>query len=262
MECVGAVKSGKETMGWRVSSAIALTIVGASAAGGQSQRPLNEVFISPAIMQPSYGAQSRRDATNSPPSDGYPSPAIPVALSADERRSVHAVSEGAPGVLPCAGEPFYVWRPTVRVNPWALSSITGPDAGMFVFGTGDVGFRYTRESSSYYSARPSYGYGGWTRSYASSSAYSYGNSTRALSSSAYYQRSTGYQWGSSGYGYSQLTWSTYSAGNALWAYPWLREVYGPFLRGRVQAEPASGTWRMPDAACYTRDPRGNVVVIP
>jgi hypothetical protein len=143
-----------------------------------------------------------------------------------------------------------------------LRSITGPDAGMFVFGTGDTELRYTRQT--YYSTRPPYISGGYTRSYGTYSTYSYGSSMRASSWSTSYERNTGYQWGT-GYEYSQsggLSWSGSSVGYALWAYPWLREMYGPYARGRIQAEPVSGTWQMPATACYTRDQSGNVVVIP
>ena len=272
-----------------LGGAVVIGIIGASAgaqspavlgasAGAESTPPrLTLDGLAPShIVQPSYGSASRWFSTANRSADGFPAPAIPVVLTAAERSFVNSGGEEY-SVQPCAGEPFFVYQPSIPVPYWAIRSLFGPDAGMW------PPSRLDGIPTSYYASSAEYRSSSITRSYVSRSYTAY----RPLPSyyspayTTYTAYSSWYPWSTySGGWYSSDGWyrssgwaeyrestswtysvSTYRSSFGWFGYPWGSIGYWPYRRPRLQPVPTNGHWELPDGPCYTRDQRGQVMVI-
>jgi hypothetical protein len=256
----------------RLIGAIALTAVGWAAAAAQGPALHMDAVVSSLIVQPSYGSLSHWFSTASRSVDGFPAPAIPVVLTDAERSYVNSGGDEYT-VQPCAGEPFFVYQPSTPIPYWAWRSLFGPDAGMWPPSRVDgMPYGYYASTSEYRTTTFASGY--YARSYSVYRSVPF--TTGYVSYPTWYPWSSWYPtnaWyrggGWSGGDYREWTRSTYEVSTyrsysgsyyAPFIYSWSRFGYRPF-RPRLMPDPVIGSWRLPDGPCYTRDPRGQVIVI-
>jgi len=259
---------------------IALTMAVASATDVPAQTiQLSGAMALPLIRQPSRNAPARGN-------EEFPAPAIPTVLTREEQAVLDSSFANEDGIQACAGEPFYVSLPSPRWRDrWALAGLTGAAAGIVPMGwTSGIqspygaygvsaGYRsspypsyysdnysYYRSTywsgypySAYYGSYPYY-FGYYPYQYGYYPSYYYGYSGWSLYGSPRYR--AGYVYRPSPF-YWRVVWPTYRPWYSVWWRPW---VPGLPRRSRVIDEP-TGSWSVPEGACYTRDPRGNVVVI-
>ena len=247
----------------RLLGAIVASILGSTVAAGQSPRLLVDGSL---IVQPSYGSSSRwlSTATRSP--DGFAAPAIPVVLSASERSYVNSGGYES-AVPPCAGEPFFVYQPSTPVPYWAWGSLFGPDAGMWPPSRVDGGpYSYSYYASTEYRSSVSRSY--LSRSYSPSySVYASWYPYSGWYGSGGWYVSNGWYPSSAWTDYSAFTRSTYSVSTYRTSYGWFDYPWGSYWyrpwgrRPRLLQEPIAGHWQLPNGPCYTRDQRGQVVVM-
>ncbi len=239
------------------------------------------------IRQPSRSAPTRGN-------EEFAAPAIPTVLSREEQAVLDSSFADENGIQACAGEPFYVSLPSPRWRDrWALAGLTGAAAGIVPMGWtsgiqspyGAYGVSSAYRSSpypayysdsyspyyrsTYWGGYPRYAYYGYSPYYYSYGyyPYSYGYYPSYYYASYYYGYSRWSLYGSpryrAGYVYPsslfywRIVWPRYTPWYSIWWRPWLPDAS---RRSRVMDEP-TGSWSVPEGACYTRDPRGNVVVI-
>jgi len=262
-----------------LTAVLAVTVASATDAPAQTIH-LSGAMPLPLIRQPSRSAPIRGN-------EEFPAPAIPTVLTREEQAVLDSSFANENGIQACAGEPFYVSLPSPRWRErWALAGLTGAAAGIVPMGWtsgiqspyGAYGVSASYRSSpypAYYSDRYSYYRSTYAAGYSPYAYYGYYPYYSGYYSPYYYSYYPSYYYGYSrwsfygsprygvGYVYRpslfywRIAWPRYAPWYSVWWRPWLPSAP---RRSRVLDEP-TGSWSVPENACYTRDPRGNVVVI-